>query len=98
MIKKLNDAERRDALSQLPGWAMVKNRDALHKTFVFEDFNAAFGFMTRVALEAERINHHPEWTNIYRTVNVILSTHEVEGITSLDVDLARFMDVSATQA
>lgn len=98
MIKKLNDGERHDALKDLQGWELAQNRDALMKTFMFEDFNAAFGFMARVALEAERIDHHPEWTNVYRTVNVILSTHDVGGITALDVDLARFMDVSAAQA
>lgn len=98
MIRKLNETERKSVLDDLPGWEFAKNRDAILKTFMFEDFNAAFGFMTRVALEAERLNHHPEWMNVYRTVNVTLSTHDAGGVTELDVELARFMDESSTQA
>lgn len=98
MIRKLNEAERKHALDDLSGWEFAKNRDAILKTFMFEDFNAAFGFMTRVALEAERLNHHPEWMNVYRTVNVALSTHDAGGVTELDVELAKFMDESAAQA
>jgi 4a-hydroxytetrahydrobiopterin dehydratase len=84
------------ALSQLPGWAAVDDRDAIAKTFVFTDFNAAFGFMARVALKAERMDHHPEWFNVYNRVEVVLSTHDAGGVTELDVQLARFMNEIGT--
>ncbi len=71
---------------------MVEGRDAIQKRFTFKDFNAAFGFMTRVALAAERLNHHPEWTNVYRTVDVTLSSHDAGGLTRRDVELAQRMD------
>jgi 4a-hydroxytetrahydrobiopterin dehydratase len=80
------------ALSQLTGWQAVEGRDAISKTFRFEDFNAAFGFMTRVALEAEKRDHHPEWFNVYNKVDVVLSTHDVSGLSSNDVKLANSMD------
>ena len=91
-ITKL-DAEARQALArQLPGWAPVKGRDALHKQFKFADFNAAFAFMTRVAMMAEKSDHHPEWFNVYNRVEITLSTHEAGGVTSRDVALAKFID------
>lgn len=83
------------ALSQLTGWQKVEGRDALSKTFRFKDFNAAFGFMTRVALEAEKHDHHPEWFNVYNRVEVILTTHDADGVSALDVALAQFMDTLA---
>ena len=83
------------ALSQLTGWQGVEGRDAISKTFRFEDFNAAFGFMTRVALEAEKRDHHPEWFNVYNRVEVVLTTHDADGVSALDVALAQFMDGSA---
>ena len=92
MAEKLADEERREALSGLDGWIMVDDRDAITKTFSFKDFNEAFGFMSRVALIAEKMNHHPEWFNVYRTVEVTLSTHDAGGLTELDVQLASAMD------
>jgi 4a-hydroxytetrahydrobiopterin dehydratase len=82
------------ALSQLSGWAAAEGRDAIVKTFKFEDFNAAFGFMTRVALKADKIDHHPEWSNVYNKVDVLLATHDAGGVTGLDVELATFMDAA----
>ncbi len=81
-----------EALKNLPGWHAVDGRDAIAKTFTFQDFNAAFGFMSRVAMQAEKLDHHPEWSNVYRTVDVVLSTHDSGGVTELDVTLAQFMD------
>ncbi|MEY4255141.1 MAG: hypothetical protein RLZZ141_368 [Pseudomonadota bacterium] len=80
------------ALSQLTGWQAVEGRDAISKSFRFQDFNAAFGFMTRVALEAEKRDHHPEWFNVYNRVEVVLTTHDADGVSALDVALAQFMD------
>ncbi|MEM7319647.1 MAG: 4a-hydroxytetrahydrobiopterin dehydratase [Pseudomonadota bacterium] len=74
------------------GWAMVEGRDAIAKTYVFDSFVDAFGWMTRAAIWSEKWNHHPEWKNIYRTVEVVLSTHDVDGLSSLDAKLARKMD------
>lgn len=92
MASKLTGQQRSAALGQLAGWSEVKGRDAIYKTFTFRDFNAAFGFMTRVALMAEKMNHHPEWSNVYRTVEVTLSTHDAGGLTDKDVTLAQFMN------
>ena len=94
-MKRLSEAERSDLLPALDGWAMVEGRDAIHKRFVFDDFNAAFGWMARVALVAEQMNHHPEWFNVYRTVEVTLSTHDAHGLTRRDVELAQRMDAFA---
>ena len=80
------------ALNQLTGWQAVEGRDAISKTFRFEDFNAAFGFMARVALEAKKRDHHPEWFNVYNRVEVVLTTHDADGVSALDVALAQFMD------
>ena len=80
------------ALAQLPGWSVVDGRDAITRSFKFKDFNAAFGFMTRVALKADKMDHHPEWSNVYNKVDVVLTTHDANGVTAKDVDLARFMD------
>jgi 4a-hydroxytetrahydrobiopterin dehydratase len=92
MSQKLSGAARDGALARLKGWSEVKGRDAIAKKFVFADFNQAFGFMTRVALTAEKLDHHPEWFNVYKTVEVTLSTHDAGGLTELDIKLAEAMD------
>src|SRR5580692_7449102 len=92
MAAKLTPAARAAALARLAGWTDVSGRDAIAKTFVFADFNAAFGFMTRAALVAEKMDHHPEWSNVYKTVQVTLSTHDAGGVTRLDVALAEAME------
>jgi 4a-hydroxytetrahydrobiopterin dehydratase len=92
MRQKLSGQARNDALGRLSGWSEVSGRDAIHKKFVFADFNAAFGFMTRAALIAEKMDHHPEWSNVYKTVDVTLSTHDAGGVTELDIGLAEAMN------
>jgi 4a-hydroxytetrahydrobiopterin dehydratase len=92
MAQKLAGNERQAALAKLSGWAEVRDRDAIAKKFVFKNFNEAFGFMTRAALIAEKMDHHPEWFNVYKTVEVTLSTHDAGGVTELDVKLAQAMD------
>ncbi|MBL8553502.1 MAG: 4a-hydroxytetrahydrobiopterin dehydratase [Phenylobacterium sp.] len=85
------------ALKDLPGWSKpAGGRDAIQRTFRFKDFNEAFGFMTRVAIRAEQLDHHPEWFNVYNRVEVTLATHDAEGVTALDVTLAAFMDEIAS--
>ena len=84
------------ALPDLPGWrAADGGRDAIARRFTFADFNAAFGWMTRVALMADKLDHHPEWSNVYNRVDVLLATHDADGVTALDVELAKFMDAAA---
>lgn len=83
------------ALQSLPGWSAADGRDAIKKTFQFDDFNAAFGWMSRIALAAEKLDHHPEWFNVYARVEVLLATHDAGGVTELDVKLARIMDDTA---
>ncbi len=80
------------ALAELQGWSAAEGRDALTRSFRFKDFNAAFGFMSRVALLAEKLDHHPEWSNVYNKVEVVLTTHDAGGVTGLDLKMARFMD------
>ena len=92
MTQKLTGEARTRALARLGGWTEVKGRDAISKKFVFADFNQAFGFMARAALVAEKLDHHPEWSNVYKTVEVALSTHDAGGLTELDVKLAEAMD------
>jgi len=92
MAQKLAGDARKAALARLAGWSEVKDRDAISKTFAFRDFNEAFGFMTRAALVAEKLDHHPEWFNVYKTVTVTLSTHDAGGLTELDIKLAEAMD------
>jgi 4a-hydroxytetrahydrobiopterin dehydratase len=92
MRAKLNSDARAAALAKLKGWTEVSGRDAITKKFVFKDFNQAFGFMARVALVAEKMDHHPEWSNVYKTVDVTLATHDAGGVTELDVKLAETMD------
>lgn len=97
MAQKLDSAGRQEALGRLKGWSDVTGRDAIAKKFTFKDFNEAFGFMTRAALVAETMNHHPEWFNVYKTVEVTLATHDAGGVTALDVALAEAMDRIAGQ-
>jgi 4a-hydroxytetrahydrobiopterin dehydratase len=90
--EKLAGVAREQAIAELDGWQEAAGRDAICKCFAFKDFNAAFGFMTRVALQAEKMDHHPEWFNVYKTVQVTLSTHDAGGVTNRDVKLAKAMD------
>ena len=92
MAEKLSGEARAAALAKLSSWTEVAGRDAIAKTFVFKDFNEAFGFMSRVALVAEKNDHHPEWRNVYKTVEVVLSTHDAGGLTRKDIALAQAMD------
>jgi 4a-hydroxytetrahydrobiopterin dehydratase len=92
MAEKLSGEARTSALARLKGWREVAGGDAIAKKFVFKDFNEAFGFMARAALVAEKLDHHPEWSNVYKTVDVTLSTHDAGGLTELDIKLAEAMD------
>ena len=92
MAQKLSGEARKSALARLKGWSEVKDRDAITKKFVFADFNEAFGFMSRAALVAEKMDHHPEWFNVYNKVDVTLATHDANGVTWKDIDLATAMD------
>ena len=83
------------AHAQVPEWAIVTGRDAIHKRFQFADFKQAFAFMTRVALKAEQMDHHPEWSNVYNRVEITLTTHDAGGVTALDVALAHYCDEAA---
>jgi 4a-hydroxytetrahydrobiopterin dehydratase len=95
MMEKLSAEARKTALKALSGWSEVAGRDAIERTFTFKDFNEAFGFMSRAALVAEKSDHHPEWRNVYKTVEVVLSTHDAGGVTSLDIELAKAMNAIA---
>lgn len=92
MVEKLTGAARARALASLTGWSEVAGRDAIRKEFRFKDFNQAFGFMSRVALMAERMDHHPEWFNVYNKVDIVLATHDAGGLSERDVKLAVFID------
>lgn len=92
---RFTDAERAAALASLPGWEMVSGRDAIRKRLRFSGFGEAFAFMTRVALLAEKMDHHPEWSNVYDRVEIVLSTHDAGGLTSLDIALAKAIDACA---
>ncbi len=92
MAQKLTADAKKAALGKLSHWSEVSGRDAITRKFVFKDFNQAFGFMTRAALVAEKMDHHPEWFNVYKTVEVTLSTHDAGGVTELDIKLAEAMD------
>ena len=92
MAKKLDEAARGSMAARVPGWTTTDGRDAIQKTFKFKDFNEAFGFMARAALVAEKMNHHPEWFNVWNRVEVTLSTHDAGGLTELDLKLAEAMD------
>ena len=92
MAEKLSESERTMSLNRMSGWDLVQDRDAITKSFKFKTFNQAFGFMTRVALIAEKLNHHPEWSNVYNRVDITLSTHDAGGLTELDIQLAEKID------
>ena len=96
MSGKLSGEARKTALGRLKGWSEVKDRDAISKKFVFADFNQAFGFMARAALIAEKMDHHPEWFNVWNKVDVTLSTHDAGGLTERDLKLAEAMDQLAS--
>lgn len=95
MTQRLSAEARKSALAGLSGWTETAGRDAIAKTFVFKDFNEAFGFMTRAALVAEKHDHHPEWRNVYKTVEVTLATHDAGGVTAKDIELAKAMNAIA---
>jgi len=92
MARKLDAAQRKAALVELAAWKLVDGRDALTRSLKFADFSAAFGFMTRVALAAEKLDHHPEWSNVWNRVEITLSTHDAGGLTQRDIDLAKIID------
>lgn len=92
MAAPLSSEARAGAMARVPGWRPVETRDAITRTFIFADFNEAFGFMTRAALAAEKMDHHPEWANVYKTVTVVLTSHDAGGVTERDIRLAEAMD------
>ena len=96
MAVRLTDEERSAALAPLTEWQGIEGRDAITRSYKFKDFNEAFGWMTRVAMVAEKMDHHPEWANVYNSINVTLSTHDAGGVTQLDINLAIIMDMIAT--
>lgn len=91
-IARLTDAERDAALNELPGWALCADCEAIQRRLRFDDFGEAFAFMTRVAIKAEKSDHHPEWFNVYDRVDIKLTTHVVGGLTARDINLAKFID------
>ncbi|MDB5640300.1 MAG: 4a-hydroxytetrahydrobiopterin dehydratase [Bradyrhizobium sp.] len=97
MAERLSAEARKSALKGLTGWTEVSGREAITRTFIFKDFNETFGFMSRVALVAEKRDHHPEWRNVYKTVEVVLATHDAGGVTALDIELAKAMNAIAGQ-
>jgi 4a-hydroxytetrahydrobiopterin dehydratase len=98
MAAKLEGEARAKALGGIVGWSEVAGRDAIRRSFTFKDFNEAFGFMSRVALAAERMDHHPEWFNVWNRVEITLSTHDAGGLSERDVKLARAIDGFARTA
>jgi 4a-hydroxytetrahydrobiopterin dehydratase len=98
MSGKLSAEERAARLRELTGWQTAANRDAIERSIEFADFNEAFGFMTRVAIKAQEMDHHPEWFNVYNVVRITLSTHDAGGVTQRDIELARFIDSVANPA
>lgn len=95
MVEKLAEPEREAFYKDFKGWEPVDGRDAAKKQFVFADFNEAFGFMTRVAIAAEKADHHPEWFNVYNRVEITLTTHDADGLSARDVSLAGFIEKAA---
>lgn len=95
MATKLTGEVRGKILAELTGWRVVDGRDAIAKSFRFKDFNQAFAFMTRIAMMAEKMDHHPEWSNVYNRVDITLSSHDAGGLTERDVRLAKFIDLAA---
>ena len=98
MAQKIDAAQRSAALAALTGWTLVDGRDAITRTLKFADFSVAFGFMTRVALAAEKLDHHPEWLNVWNRVEITLSTHDAGGLTDRDIKLAKIIDKIAAEA
>ena len=92
MVERLTGKAQQTALASLKHWKKVGGRDAITKEYRFKDFNEAFGFMTRVALKADQMDHHPEWFNVYNRVEVTLTTHDANGVSERDIALAKFMD------
>ena len=92
MLERLSGVARDKALAELAGWNLAPDRDAIQKSFRFKDFNEAFGFMTRVALLADKADHHPEWSNVYNRVEILLTTHDADGLSARDVALAKAID------
>ena len=97
MAERIDPSSLKEALARLNGWNVVNGREAIQRKFRFKDFNNAFGFMTKSALMAEKMDHHPEWFNVYNQVDVTLTTHSAGGITDLDIRLASFMDQLAAE-
>jgi len=97
-MQVLSEAERKAAFDKLPAWSLVENRDAISRTIRFADFNAAWGFMNRVAMAAEKMDHHPEWFNVWNRVDIVLSTHDAGGLTQRDIALAETIDKFAAEA
>lgn len=98
-VEKLTGETRAAVLAELGGWSLqMGERDAITRAFRFEDFNAAFGFMSRVAMKADKMDHHPEWSNVYNRVAITLTTHDADGLTERDATLARFIDEAAARA
>jgi 4a-hydroxytetrahydrobiopterin dehydratase len=95
MTDKLSGAQRAEALAVLDGWSEVDGRDAIQKEFKFKSFIQAWGWMTQMAIVAEKMNHHPEWNNVYNRVQVVLTTHDADGLSALDIALAQKMDAAA---
>lgn len=98
MIAKLTADERARALAELDGWSEAEGRDAIRRSLRFRNFGEAFAFMTRVALAAEKMDHHPEWSNVWNRVDITLATHDAGGVTRRDLDLARLIDAAAKDA
>ena len=92
MVAKLSDKKREAALAELKGWRLAEGRDAIRRAFKFKNFSEAWGFMNRVALLAETQGHHPEWSNVYNRVEILLSTHDCDGLSERDLKLARSID------
>ena len=95
MVTRLTDGLRNESLASLPDWTHDPERDAITRRFTFKDFNQAFGFMTRVALLAEKADHHPEWSNVWNRVDILLTTHSAKGLTRKDIDLAQRIEALA---
>ena len=100
MAEKLTPKAKIDFMTKAKakGWKKVRGREAISKTYIFADFNAAFSWMSRIAMMAEKLDHHPEWSNVYKSVDVVLTTHDVAGLSNLDVAMAQFMDKTAGAA
>src|SRR5438132_13552610 len=97
MAERLSAEARKSALAELTGWSETPGREAIARTFTFKDFNEAFGFMSRAALVAEKNDHHPEWRNVSKTVEVVLATHDAGGVTARDIEIATAMSAIAGQ-